>query len=381
MAGGFDPTPYREEFPVTDSWTYLNHAAHGPYPRRTAEAVSNYAHAWMNPAAYDAAQNEQVLRETREGIAELAGGSADHVAFVGSLAEGMNLLANGLEWQAGDNLIMPGHEFPSVVYPFLNLERLGVEVRFIERNAEGRTDLASIEQAIDDRTRAVTISHVEWLDGYRNDLAALGTLCRDRGIELFVDATQSLGVQPIDLEQTGVTAIAAHGYKWLLGSFGTGVVVFNQGAMDRIYPTYVGRLSVASELEGDGWSLDLKESAERYQTGGLNMQSLIGLHASLSLVREVSPQRASGWTHHLTDCLAEGLEQAGYQVISDRSPEHRSQILTFSSGDEVQNQSIAEQLVAANISVVLRGGSIRVSPYFYNTTEDIERLLEHLPAR
>lgn len=369
----------RSEFPLTREWTYLNHAAHGPYPLRTARAVKEYADAWTNPAAYDSSFNERVLRENRAGIASLAGGSPDNVAFVGSLADGMNLLANGLDWKSGDNLIIPGYEFPSVVYPFLNLQRHGVEIRFIDRNSEGRTDIGIIEQHMDDRTRAVAISHIEWQDGYRNDLHALGDLCDSRGIELFVDATQSLGAAPINLEDTKVTAIAAHGYKWLLSSFGNAVVVFNKGAVDRIYPTYIGRLSVDADSEDTNWELNFRDSAARFQTGGLNMQSLIALHASLSLLQEVTPAAATAHTDQLTEQLADGLTNAGYQVVSDRSPEHRSQIVTFTSGDREQDQRIADHFQHHKISVAVRGGRIRVSPFFYNTSSEIDVLLEHLP--
>lgn len=379
MSDGFDPEVYRGEFPVTETWTYLNHAALGPYPTRTADAIAAFARAWSNPAEFDQEGNERVLSETKTWLAELAGGSADHVAFVGSLAEGMNLLGNGLEWKPGDNLIIPGHEFPSVVYPFLNLERLGVEVRFVGRNDEGRTDIGMIEQLIDERTRVVAVSHVEWLDGYRNDLVALGELCASHGVELFVDATQSLAAQHIDLEKTKVTAIAAHGYKWLLGGFGAGVVIFNKGAMERIYPTYVGRVSIDMDMNDTSWQLKLKNTAEKYQTGGLNMQSITGLHASLSMLRDVTVEKSQAWTREIGDHLADGLTEMGYRVISDRSAEHASQIVTFSHQDDSQNDTIIDFLLDHQVSVVGRGGCIRVSPYFYNTHEEIDRLLEHLP--
>lgn len=369
----------RSEFPLTQEWTYVNHATHGPYPLRSAEAIKAYADAWTNPATYDSSFNSRVVSENRAGIARLAGGSPENVAFVGSLADGMNLLGNGLEWKSGDNLILPAHEFPSVVYPFLNLQRLGVEIRFVQRNSEGRTDLGIIEQHMDDRTRAVAISHVEWQDGFRNDLKALGDLCESRGIELFVDATQSLGARPINLEETKVTAIAAHGYKWLLSSFGNAVVVFNKGAVDRIYPTYIGRLSVDADSEDTNWQLNFRPTAERYQTGGLNVQSLIGMHASLSLLNEVTPEASAEHTDRLTDQLATGLTDAGYTVVSDRSPEHRSQILTFTSGNREEDLRIVEHLSHHKISVAVRGGRIRVSPFFYNTPSEIDHLLEHLP--
>ena len=374
-----DVTTYREEFPLTEEWSYLNHAALGPFPTRTIDAVQQYVASWGSPPDVAEDYGSGVVRDVREGVAELAGGSPDNVAFVGSLADGMNLLGNGLDWREGDNVLIPAHEFPSVVYPFLNLQRKGVEVRFIEQNAEGRTDTGLFETAMDERTRAVAISHIEWQDGFRNDLKALGSLCRANNVELFVDCTQSLGAHPIDLEETGVTAIAAHGYKWLLSSFGNGVVVFNEGAVDRIYPTYVGRLSVDADAEDRNWQLDLRKTAERYQTGGQNILSLTAMRASLTMLREATPARMTEQTDRLAEYLVNGLASSGYQVISDRSPEHRSQIVTFSTGDENRNASLVTDLEDRKISVSLRGGCVRVSPFFYNNEEDIEALLEALP--
>jgi selenocysteine lyase/cysteine desulfurase len=379
MSTTVDVTAYREEFPVTSEWSYLNHAAWGPFPTRTVEAVQRYAASWGSPPSVANDYSSSVIRDVKEGVAELAGGKPDNVAFVGCLADGMNLLGNGIDWKSGDNVLIPAHEFPSVVYPFLNLQRKGVEVRFIEQNAEGRTDLGLFEAAMDERTRAVAISHIEWQDGYRNDLKALGSLCQDRAIELFVDATQSLGVHPIDLEETGVTAIAAHGYKWLLSSFGNAVVVFNEGAADRIYPTYVGRLSIDADDEDRNWQLNLKKTAERFQTGGQNIMSLTAMRASLTMLREATPAAMTEQTTKLGDFLVEGLTSSGYQVISDRSPEHRSQIVTFSSGDKDRNASLVGELEERKISVALRGGCVRVSPFFYNNEEDVETLLEALP--
>jgi selenocysteine lyase/cysteine desulfurase len=206
-------------------------------------------------------------------------------------------------------------------------------------------------------------------------------LCRERGIELFVDCTQSLGAHLIDLAETGVTAIAAHGYKWLLASFGSGVVVFNQGTIERIYPTYVGRLSVKADAEDRDWKLELRDTAERYQTGGMNILSLTAMRASLTMLREVTPAGATAQTDRLADQLVEGLAASGYDVISDRSPEHRSQIVTFSSGDENRNAALIDELEGRKIPLSLRGGCVRVSPFFYNTDEDVERLLEALPPR
>jgi cysteine desulfurase / selenocysteine lyase len=371
----------RAEFPMTGKWTYLNHAAWGPFPTRTVTAIEGYARGWASPADFSANTDGDVVQDVREGIAELAGGDPSMVAFVSSLAEGMNLLLNGIDWKPGDNLIVPEKEFPSVVYPALNLNYRGAKVKFVEKDADGRTDYSNIEAAIDDRTRAVAISHVEFADGYRNDLYVLGEMCKSRGIELFVDATQSLGAQPIDLDNTGVTAVSAHSYKWLLSSFGIAPVVFAKGAIERIRPTYAGRNSVVSDWEDSGFNLEFKPDAGRYQTGGMNIMGLTALRSSLTLVREVGPENSAAHTNALIDRLVAGVGDSGYHVVSSLDPTYRSQIVTISTGDLERDNEITDELVARNVSVTMRPKGIRISPYFYNTEEDIDRLLEALPPQ
>jgi cysteine desulfurase / selenocysteine lyase len=372
---------FREEFPMTADLSYLNHAAWGPFPARTVKAIEEYARGWASPGNFDSGFGEQVIADVRAGIAELAGGDPSMVAFTSSLAEGMNLLVNGIDWQPGENVVLPVEEFPSVVYPLLNLEYRGVRVKFVDKDDEGRTDIGKIEAAIDEKTRAVAISHVEYADGFRNDLHTLGALCKSRGVELFVDATQSLGAQTIDLENTGVTAISAHCYKWLMASFGIAPVVFAQGAIERIRPTYAGRNSVVSTWEDADFKLEFKPDAGRYQTGGMNIMGLTALRSSLTMVREVGPEESNAHTTGLIDRLVEGIGASGYQVVSSLDPKHRSQIVTISTGDLERDSQVVEELGARKVSVTMRPKGIRISPYFYNNNHDIDRLLEALPPQ
>ncbi len=381
MVQSVDLQTLRDEFPMAAEWAYLNHAAYGPFPKRTVDAVRRWAEDFASPGDFFASNRESVPDQAAALVASLAGTTGDMVAWVPSLADGMNLLAHGVSWKEGDNVLIPADEFPSVVYPFLNLQRRGVEVRFVPRNAEGRTDPALIEAAMDDRTRVLAISHVEYMDGFRNDLVKLGSLCRERNIELFVDATQSLGAQPVDLVGTGVSAVASHGYKWLMAGFGVGVVIFAEDAIDRIDVTYAGRSGVKSGFEDHDYALDWRDGAGRYQTGGLNQLGLAALLSSMSLVTQVGPAWSAAHTLDLTSRLAEGVDEKGYDVVSDMDPDHRSQILTFTSGDRDRDNQIVADLEAVKVSVTLRGRGIRVSPYFYNTAEDIERLVRALPLR
>jgi len=381
MAQATDVRTFREEFPVTQDWSYLNHAAYGPFPQRTVRAVTGWAEAFAQAPTFFGPEREKIPAEAAAYVAGLAGTTGDMIAWVPSLADGMNLMAHGVDWKEGDNVLIPVDEFPSVVYPFLNLQSKGVETRYVQKNSEGRTDLNLIEAAMDERTRAVALSHVEFMDGYRNDLKALGALCKARGIELFVDVTQALGAQPIDLPETGVSAVAAHGYKWLMAGFGVGCVVFNADAIERISVTYAGRLSVKGGFEDAEYRLDWRDGAARYQTGGLNALGLTALHASLSLVSQAGPEWTREHTLGLLDKLVDGVQNMGYEVASDLTPERRSQILAFTSGDQTRDGELVEELTRANVAVTLRGRGVRVSPYFYNTADDIERLLEALPPR
>ena len=381
MAQAIDIETFRSEFPLTSGTAFLNHAAYGPFPARTVGAVQRFAAEFADPTAFFASEREDLPGETAALVAEMAGADADNVAFVPTLADGMSLLATGVDWRAGDNVLIPVAEFPSLVYPFLNLAHRGVAVHFVPKNAEGRTDVALLEAAMDARTRAVALSHVEYMDGFRNDLAELGALCQARGIELFVDATQSLCAQPLDVNTSGVTAVAAHGYKWLMASFGIGVVVFAPGAVERIRPTYAGRLSVDAGFEDHDYQLKWRAGAARYQTGGHNLLGLTAMRASLSLIREAGPHWTAAHTLGLNDRLLAGVSEMGYTVASDMDPRHRSQIVAFSSGNHARDGELVAELERANVSVTLRGRGVRVSPYFYNTLDDVERLLEALPPR
>lgn len=381
MAQVVDVETFRDEFPVTRDWSYLNHAAYGPFPARTVAAVREWTDAFAHPPTFYNSDRESLPVQTAELVAGLCGARPDMVAWVANLAEGMNLLAHGLNCKPGDNVLIPVDEFPSVVYPFLNLTRQGVELRFVPKNEQGRTDPALIEAAMDDRTRALAISHVEYMDGFRNDLGVLGALCRARGVELFADVTQSLGAQPIDVEGSGVSAIVAHGYKWLMAGFGIGVCVFASDAVERIDVTYAGRLSVASGFEDHSYSLNWRDGAARFQTGGLNTLGLTAMRASLSLVSEAGTAFTREHTLRLHDRLIEGVSDMGYEVVSDLTPNNRSQIIAFTSGDHGRDGELVAELERSNVSVTLRGRGVRVSPYFYNNNDDIEKLLEALPPR
>ncbi|MEX2425986.1 MAG: aminotransferase class V-fold PLP-dependent enzyme [Thermomicrobiaceae bacterium] len=376
-----DTSSLRQQFPITEEWNYVNHATHGPFPIATSTAISALAKAWYSPPDLDHSGNDKTTDSVRRMIAKMVNGKPENVAFTGSLAESMSLAASGMDWQAGDNCVIPEHEFPSVVYPFLNLERRGVSVRFAPKGADGFTSLDAIRATADDRTRAIVVSHVEFMNGFRNDLAALSQMAHEMGALLVVDATQSLGPSVVDVASTGVDVIAAHSYKWLMASYGVGVTYLSDRAIERIHPTYAGRLSVNLGFEDLGYELKLRDGAARYQTGGLNWITLSGLCASLELITTMEPSDIAAHTVGLTERLMDGVESKGYTVTSSRETEHRSAIVAFTTGSSEEDAALVSDLEQKKISVALRGLGVRVSPYFYNTDDEIDQLVEALPSR
>jgi cysteine desulfurase / selenocysteine lyase len=376
-----DLAALRAEMPITETWNYLNHATHGPFPRRTVEAVSRVAAMWQSPPELDGGEREETIQIVRRNIASLVNGRPEGVAFTGNLAESISLAASGIDWQPGDNAVVPELEFPSVVYPFLGLEHRGVELRLAPKDENGFTSRENIESVMDGRTRAVAISHVEFRDGFKNDLCALGRTCHEGHALLIVDATQSMGPCVIDLQACGVDVIAAHSYKWLMSSYGVGVMHLSERAIERIRPTYVGRLSVDKHFEDLDYELTWRDGAGRYQTGGINWLSLAALRASTDLIVSIGAPEIEQHSLRLTERLLDGVANKGYHVTSSRDPAHRSAIVSFSTGDLARDGEIVEELKRERIAVSLRGRGVRVSPYFYNTESEINQLVDVLPER
>ncbi len=280
------------EFPVTERWAYFDHAAVSPLPRRSGAAL----HAWIEEQEANGCVHwpswERKVEGYRRDLARLIGADADEIAFVSSTTHGIGVVAEGFPWREGDNIVTAEDEYPSNVYPWLNLRSRGVAVRMVPGRA-GCIDPAVLAAAIDDRTRVLTISHVEWASGFRHDLDALVALCEARGVALFVDAIQSLPALTLDVRRTPIDFLAAGGQKWLLGPEGTGFLFVRRDWIERLRPILVGSHSVASSFNDPGFPFDLKPSARRWEGGAFNMPGLQALGTSVGLILELGPDAVS----------------------------------------------------------------------------------------
>ncbi len=280
------------EFPVAQRWAYFDHAAVSPLPRRSAEALR----AWVDDQEQNGVVNwpdwERKLGILRGDLAWLIHAHPDEIAFVNSTTHGIGLVAEGFPWRTGDNVVTAAEEYPSNIYPWMNLADRGVTLRTVP-SRDGRVWVEDLLDATDKATRLITISHVEFASGFRNDLDALGAACRERGIALFVDAIQGLGPLTLDVSRTPVDFLAADGHKWLLGPEGAGFLYVRREWIERLRPIGVGWHSVVGSFNAPGIDYTLKPTAERWEGGSCNMPGLQAFAASVSLLREIGPEAVS----------------------------------------------------------------------------------------
>ena len=367
----------RKEFPVVDSITYLNHAACAPISTRVRTAMESLLKDHNENAAFNHGQWDSRIREVRELVSGFINASPEDIAFVKNTSEGISFVASGLPWQAGDNVVINTLEFPANVFPWLNLKHLGVETRFVE-DRDGRVLTDDIRDAMDERTRVVAMSHIQYGNGYRCDIESVGSLCRDRDVVFVVDAIQSLGHINVDLAQTPVDILTGATYKWLMGPEGGGIFYCSPSIMDQIQLHEIGCNAMAEAGVYDTFAFELASDARRFECGTLNTIGIYGLGAALELLMEVGSDVIEDRLRLLSDTLIDGLERKGYRILSHRGENEWSGIVTFVS-DRYPAEEIHQTIRENKIIEALRFGGIRVSPHFYNTEEEVLRVIDVLP--
>jgi cysteine desulfurase / selenocysteine lyase len=365
----------RRLFPVTRKSLYLNHAAVSPYSTRVAKALKGFIDARLKSDNVDLYPGiMDMIEAVRDKIARLTRAPKDTIALVKNTTEGLNILASGLPLKKRDRVILFEREFPANVYPFLNIERKGIEVDFVPERGN-RFALDDVERVITARTRLLSVSHVEFLTGFRHDLAALGKLCREHGIVFCVDAIQSAGVAPIDVEAMGIDYLAAGGHKWLMGPMGTAFVYVRESLMERLEPAYAGWLGVQDSWDFFRYRIKWLPSARRFEGATQNFLGFFGLDASVGLLLEAGVPLLEEQVLSITGHLIGGLKDRGINVITPGEDTARAGIVTFSIDEP---EKIFEALKVRKVFIALREGFLRVAPHFYNTIEDMELFLGHL---
>ncbi len=367
----------RDEFPITKNYNFQNHAAVAPLSQRAADAVRVYLDkstetSYLQNSFYKHAD------KVRAQVADLINANSDEVTFCKNTSEGLSMVANGLSFSSDDNIVGANVEFPANVYPWLALRSRGVQVRMVLEE-DGRIPLERIIEAIDSRTRLVTISSVQFASGFRTDLATLGEYCQSKGVFLCVDAIQSLGAFPIDVKGMNIDFLAADGHKWLCGPEGIGVFYVKKELQGHLRPTNVGWMSMKNPFDFNRYQFEFADSARRYDSGSYNLAGIFGLGGAIELVQEMGIEEISKRTLSLTDRLVEGVRAKGYRVVSSRAPAEASGIVAFFSDVHDPDPIRVHLQDEHRIIIAVRSGRLRSSPHVYNTEQEIDQLIEALP--
>ena len=364
------------EFPITQRWAYFDHAAVSPTPSRTAAVMRDWVDGIERDGVVYLASWVKRLAAARARVARLMNAEADEIAFVNSTTQGIGLIAEGFPWRDGDNVVTAAEEYPSNLYPWMNLADRGVTLRRVP-SRDGRVPIEDLAAACDARTRLVTISHVEFASGFRNDLDALSELCRSRGIALFVDAIQGLGPLRIDVRRTPIDFLAADSHKWLLGPQGAGLMFVRRDWIERLRPLGVGWHSVIGGYNTPEPDFTLKPNAQRWEGGTHNGVGLLGLDASLSLFEELGPAAVSDRILERADAVRELAASAGWSAYGSDRPQDRSGIVCLEHPHADPDATVV-RLRERGVILCARRGRVRVSPHLYTNSDDLDRLAEGL---
>lgn len=374
-----DPwTSLRAEFESVERWLYLDHAAVSPLPLRARAGTTAYLdELGRHGAVHYGTFLADTLHRARTLGAGLMNARPEDVFMVRSTTQGLSVAATGLGAEAGDNVVLVAREFPANVRPWLPLRGRGVELRFVEQ-VDGRVPLDALAAAVDGRTRAVSVSFVQFLSGFRIDLGAVAELCRKVDALFVVDAIQGLGVFPVDVARDGIDLLSADSHKWMMGPEGAGLGYASPRARERLEPAVQGWLGVERPFDFFDLEQPLKAGADRYEEGAYNHAGLRGMNGSLELIAERGPAAFAARLLALTDHLEEGLRRLGWTVLSPRATDaEKSGIVLFTKAS-LDTAPLARRLRDQGIVVSLRGGAVRASPHAYQTPEDLDRFLEVL---
>jgi selenocysteine lyase/cysteine desulfurase len=376
-SGAPSPEPlwkqYREFFPVAERLIYLHHAGVAPLSKPAADAMHRLADDVMLHGSLHYSQWMDAYAGLRSAAARLIGAGPEEIAIVKNTSEGIATVALGLDWRPGDKVVAFQEEFPANYFPWKRLETKGVAIEWLSTD----DPLKKIDEACRG-ARLLAISFVQFLSGRRADLNAIGEICRRRGCLFFVDAIQGLGAFPLDVREAHIDALASDGHKWLLGPEGCGILYVRRDLQDQIEPVEFGWTNVAAYNDYASRDMTLRPDAGRYECGTLNTIGCFGLQAAIEFLLEVGIEKIAAAVQSLGDQVAEGVASKGYRVLGTRTPANGAGIVSFRH-DAVDSRVIVSRLMEKGIIAGPRQGWVRVSPHFYISPADIDRMLEELP--
>ncbi len=373
-----DESLRQELFPVTRNGVFLAHAGVAPLTGPAARAISEYAAA-ITQDQQECGNFWEVVRQTREQSARLIGAKPEEIALLGPTALGLNLVANGLTWSAGDEVVFYPDDYPSNVYPWSGLKSQGVRPVPLTPNRPGEITPELVFASLSSKTKLVALSSCHYLTGYRLDYQTIGEELHRRGILFCLDSIQSLGATPVNVKY--LDFLSADSHKWLLGPLGAGIFYVKEEHFERLRPTLLGSWNVNSPGFIAQSEIAFPKNGQRYEPGSVNGLGIVGMNASLDLILEVGVEQIGPRLRRLHQVLAEGMKAKGWTVLSELFPEgNRTGIVTVTHPEE-DLKAVVRRLTEAKMIVSMRWNRegkkfIRFSPHFYNTEAELKLVME-----
>jgi len=367
----------RPYFPVTKKYIYLDHGSMSPLPTCVLEILYDF-HLRRYFSGRNFVDWWKEVSVVRSKLAKFIGAEPEEIAFTESTTHGINIIAQGLNWQPGENMIINNLEFPANVYPWLNLHEKGVEVR-IHKSINGELFIEKIAKLIDEKTKLISISHVQANNGFRSDISLLGKLCKKKNVLLLVDATQSLGAFPVNVKDSNLNFLCGATFKWLLGPDGLGFLYCNKDNLPNLNLTYLGWAGMKNRNNFTTYQVNLPDEARCFELGNLNFSAIYGLSAALDFINKIGVKAISKRIISLVDFLNGELVKIPAVICRNQFPKNNlGGLITF---DVPSREEVYFKLTQKGIITALRHNGIRISPHFYNTIEELDffiKTLKHL---
>ncbi|NBC05469.1 MAG: aminotransferase class V-fold PLP-dependent enzyme [Bacteroidetes bacterium] len=372
-------TEIRTLFPHTSkAHIYLNHAAISPMSDRVKHAIELFL-ADRNSGNIDNFQEwMELTQETRDLISELIGTeNSNRITFMGNTSDALSAVAEGIDWDKGDEIILNSMEFPSNIQPFRILENHGVKMVYLEPDEAGRITPEMIENALTSKTKMVSISFVQYLNGFRADLKSIGEICKTNEIYFVVDGIQGLGAVALNVHECNIDALASGCHKWLMSPMGISFLYLSEKLSNNIKPYKTGWLSVEEPWEMSEFNKPWLPVSQHLETGTYNMLGIVGLHASLKHLLEIGIETVQYEILKHSNFLISKLSNKEYvELLTPTAPHERAGIVTFKRRGEKSAEKIVNGLKSRKITISARKGFIRISPHYYNTEEELQTALD-----
>jgi cysteine desulfurase/selenocysteine lyase len=376
MTNFLDNAALRNEFPVTQHMLYLDSAHQTPLSRPVRAALEQFfdeGFEFAGPKPVWLARVEDV----RAKLAAMIGATPEEIAYTKNTSEGLNIAANAIQWQPGDNVLLIEGDHPNNAYAWLNLTRQGVDVRFITLETEIAT-AETFAPYIDDRTRAISLSHVTFHAGQRHDVGSIGKLCQEHKLYLVVDAMQSVGVVPVDVKTMGISVLAAGCHKGLLVPQGLGFL-YVDSALDALQPVYLATAGLANppaDLIARPDDLALRKGAGRFELGNFNLPDIHALSASIDMIQSVGVDNIEAHVLSLGDRLIEGLDALSVKLVGPRTRAARAHIYVL----DLPLHWI-EYFTEHKVRISPERDGVRISFGLFNTVDDVDAVLGLIRSR